>query len=401
MVEGDVGRRAHPGPPAGRRQLAAQQPQQRRLAAAVRADDANPLEPPDLQVQAAKQRREAGVAEAAALQRGHVVRPAQPRLEVQLDHRQVVRRPRHAVDLVQPLLPALRLAHVPPAAQAQLPADPLLLALELAALGRIGLPLGRPPVGLDPQVVGVGAVVPAVHLGSELGVVGRRQLRVLGPEAVQRQLGLLQLGDRLHAVVEEPAVVADDDHAAGEAAQERLDPLGHLDVQVVGRLVEQQQVAARREDLGQRQPALLAARERGHRLVQLGRAEAQRAERGQQPLLEIEPAARLQLGQQPRLMRQPCLELRFAEAGLADRLAGRLELLGQPLHLAQHLARLVQHGVPQVEAGVLGQVADARAAGQGHRPAVGVVGAQDQAAEGRLAAAVDPHQAEPLAAFKA
>ena len=44
--------------------------------------------------------------------------------------------------------------------------------------------------------------------------------------------------------VEEPAVVADDDHAAGEVEQRVLERAQRVDVEVVGRLVEQQQVAA-------------------------------------------------------------------------------------------------------------------------------------------------------------
>src|SRR5205809_6041553 len=44
--------------------------------------------------------------------------------------------------------------------------------------------------------------------------------------------------------VEEPAVVGDDHRTAGELLQRLLEVLQGLDVQVVGRLVEQDQVAA-------------------------------------------------------------------------------------------------------------------------------------------------------------
>src|SRR3954464_13751938 len=44
--------------------------------------------------------------------------------------------------------------------------------------------------------------------------------------------------------VEEPAVVADHDRAAGEVEQRFLERTQRVDVEVVGRLVEQQQVAA-------------------------------------------------------------------------------------------------------------------------------------------------------------
>jgi len=45
--------------------------------------------------------------------------------------------------------------------------------------------------------------------------------------------------------VEEPAVVADDDGAAGKILQRLFQRAQRVDVEIVGRLVEQQQVSAR------------------------------------------------------------------------------------------------------------------------------------------------------------
>ena len=45
--------------------------------------------------------------------------------------------------------------------------------------------------------------------------------------------------------IEEPAIVADDDGAAGERQQRLLERAQRVDVEVVGRLVEQQQVRSR------------------------------------------------------------------------------------------------------------------------------------------------------------
>jgi hypothetical protein len=67
--------------------------------------------------------------------------------------------------------------------------------------------------------------------------------------------------------VEEPAVVADDDGAAGEVEQRLLERPQRVDVEVVGRLVEQQQVAAGAQQLGQVHAVALAARERAHLLL--------------------------------------------------------------------------------------------------------------------------------------
>ena len=62
--------------------------------------------------------------------------------------------------------------------------------------------------------------------------------------------------------IEEPAVVADDHRAAGERQQRLLERAQRVDVEVVGRLVEQQQVRAALEQLRQVDAIALAARQR-------------------------------------------------------------------------------------------------------------------------------------------
>src|ERR1700704_2551875 len=51
--------------------------------------------------------------------------------------------------------------------------------------------------------------------------------------------------------VEEPAIVADDDGAAGEILQRILERPQRVDIEIVGGLVEQQQIGARFEHLGE------------------------------------------------------------------------------------------------------------------------------------------------------
>jgi hypothetical protein len=76
--------------------------------------------------------------------------------------------------------------------------------------------------------------------------------------------------------VEEPAVVADHHGAAGEVEQRLFQRAQRVDVEVVGRLVEQQQVAAALEQLGQVHPVALAAREVADLLLLVGAAEVER-----------------------------------------------------------------------------------------------------------------------------
>src|SRR5258707_11322887 len=62
--------------------------------------------------------------------------------------------------------------------------------------------------------------------------------------------------------IEKPAIVADDDGAAREVEERLLERAQRVDVEVVGRLVEEQQVAAFLEQLRQVNAVPLAARER-------------------------------------------------------------------------------------------------------------------------------------------
>ena len=59
--------------------------------------------------------------------------------------------------------------------------------------------------------------------------------------------------------VEEPAVVGDDEHRAVARGEVAREPGDRLDVEVVGRLVEQQQVRMVEQHAGQRDTAPLAA----------------------------------------------------------------------------------------------------------------------------------------------
>ena len=67
--------------------------------------------------------------------------------------------------------------------------------------------------------------------------------------------------------VEEPAVVGDDEHRAAAGGEVAREPVDGLDVEVVRRLVEQQQLGAVEQQLGERDPAPLATRQRRDRRV--------------------------------------------------------------------------------------------------------------------------------------
>ena len=102
--------------------------------------------------------------------------------------------------------------------------------------------------------------------------VSSRYFGVVARVALQH--AALELEDRVDRAVEQAAVVADDQHGALRARQPGLDPLDALEVEVVGGLVEQEEVVAGDELARQRHAAAFAARERARLALPEGREEA-------------------------------------------------------------------------------------------------------------------------------
>ena len=208
--------------------------------------------------------------------------------------------------------------------------------------------------------------------------------------------------------VQELAVVGDEDHRAGERLEPVLEPQHGVEVEVVGRLVQQQQVRPAGQRAPERSAGQLTARERAQQPVQIGVvAEAQTVQGGQgaftPPVAAGVLEARLRLGV-------------TAECGLVVGALGHgLLEVGQLFFDRDQLTGPGQHVLPEAEAevprgslvvqgdlGVLGQhelaevdrglarqhpeqrgLARAVAAGQGH-PVVALQLERDAAQE-RLA----------------
>ena len=87
--------------------------------------------------------------------------------------------------------------------------------------------------------------------------------------------------------------MADDDHAPpAVSADEALEPVEAGEVEVVGRLVEQEHVEAGQQDRGQRGPGRLAARQRGQVHVEPVDREAEVVAHRAGPGLEVGAAER-------------------------------------------------------------------------------------------------------------
>ncbi len=136
------------------------------------------------------------------------------------------------------------------------------LRLAAAGLGTAPQP-GQFAAGqVPPPVLGRGGLLLALGPGLEVGAVAALVEEVGTPVELEHAGG---------DAVEEVAVVGDDDQAAGVGGQPVLEPGHRGEVQVVGRLVEDQQFTGGCQDPGQRHPLGLSAGQFGDVAVDVGR----------------------------------------------------------------------------------------------------------------------------------
>src|SRR5205823_11587369 len=95
-----------------------------------------------------------------------------------------------------------------------------------------------------------------------------------------------EFGDAFHAV-EQGAVVADQEEGAGEVRQDVVELVAGLGVEVVGRLVEQEDVGALEQLGGEAEGDDLAAAEGAQAAVQGEVGQAQAVELGTSALLDV------------------------------------------------------------------------------------------------------------------
>ena len=118
--------------------------------------------------------------------------------------------------------------------------------------------------------------------GGRLGLVNRAGRLLATPDVPRAgevdRLPALDLEHGGRHRFEEPAIVGDEDHRRVERLQHLLEPLERLDVEVVRRLVEQQQVGLRGERASERGAGQLAAGERLQRTVEVILREAEPAD---------------------------------------------------------------------------------------------------------------------------
>ena len=220
--------------------------EQRRLAAAVRPDEPDAIAAIDDEVDVADERRRARIAdvEVLGLERllaARVIADGEAQPDVAGDG-ELVLMARQPLDLVEHLAPRLGLLGLLPGDVA---ADEVLGARDLGRL---------------PLVGGVEPLVPLLALDDVLVVAAR----------VDDGLARLELDDVAADRAQKVAIVRDQHERLGPLAQALLEVLGGVDVEVVGRLVEEQQIRLFEQHLGQLEAAALAARQRVDRALEIG-----------------------------------------------------------------------------------------------------------------------------------
>ena len=119
-------------------------------------------------------------------------------------------------------------------------------------------PLLQAGAGVGVLLVGLAGVPPRDLALLEVG-------RVAAAVDVDLLLGQVELDDPGDRPGEELAVVADEHGAGAQPGDEPLQPVQPVEVEVVGRLVEQEDVVAAEQQRGEARAGRLAAGQRGHR----------------------------------------------------------------------------------------------------------------------------------------
>ena len=198
----------------------------------------------------------------------------------------------------------------------------------------------------------------------------------------------VQLEHAPDRTVEERAVVRHDDDPRARAGDEALEPVEPLEVEVVGRLVEQEDVEAGEQDCGQSGARGLAPGQRHHRQLQPLRRKpdvrAGRPRAGVQvvPAERQEPLERLRVrGDHGRLAVEP----------FGQRIEVRLRLGN-----ARAPREVSEQGLVRPALGLLRHVPDGQARGRaGDRSRIRLVQPRRDPQERRLPHPVRPDDAEP------
>ena len=199
----------------------------------------------------------------------------------------------------------------------------------------------------------------------------------------------IELEDPLRDVVEEVPIVGDRDDRARVLLEEAFEPVDRLGVEVVGRLVEEQQVGVAEEQPGERDATLLATGQ-GRDIGVVGRA-AQGVHRDVDVALEVPGVGR----GDPVLERGlPGADRLVVGVGVGPGGHDRVVLVDEGLDLGHAVEHVALDVLGRVELGLLAEVADGEAGRQARLAHEPVVEPGHDPQQGRLAGAVRPDDAD-------
>ena len=190
---------------------------------------------------------------------------------------------------------------------------------------------------------------------------------------------------------EEVPVVRDDHHGARAAVEHVFQPADAVDVEVVGRLVQQQDVRVAEEGLREEHAQLPAGCHRAHRALVLRRRHAQAEQQLARARLRGVAAVLCVL----RLQIRRAQEFGFARLRVG---VDRVALAHRSPHFDVAHQHHVEHPLVLVGELVLAELADALVGIDRHRAGAGLEVAAEDLHESRLAAAVGADQAVAVAA---
>ncbi len=108
---------------------------------------------------------------------------------------------------------------------------------------------------------------------SARGALGLGEQEIAVVALVREEAAARELDDARGDAIEEIAVVRDEEAGAGIARKEVLQPLDRFGVEVVGRLVEDEEIGPGEQRAAERDAALFAAAERADQAIARGRME--------------------------------------------------------------------------------------------------------------------------------
>ncbi len=190
-------------------------------------------------------------------------------------------------------------------------------------------------------------------------------LLLLEPAGVVALIGnaaaAIELEDPAGDIVEEIAVVGHRHDGAGIIRQEALQPRHGFRVEMIGGLVQQQQVRPLQQQAAECHAAALAARELAD--VGVARRAAQRIHGDLDGALELPAIDRVDLLLQLALLREERVHLVVGEL-LAELVAHCLEAIEERLHLAQPLGDIAGDRLLGIERRLLGEITHLGALGR-------------------------------------